>query len=274
MPIHCPITIANLNAEEFAAVDYRVMGNVYASHNDLGRLCDECVYEADLKTRLLTEGLKQVHTQVPVTVSHLSFSKTYQLDLVVENALYELKTAKRLTGEHETQILNYMLLLGLGRGKLLNFRPAKVEGRIRATSLSQEDRRKFTLLANTWQELTPACGALRKTLIDLLSDWGAFLDFALYQEALTHLLGGANVVEQRVPLARSGAKLGSQRFNLHAPDIAFRLTAFTEDQPGIENQLRRLLALTNLRALQWINLNHARIELNTLIRSAESRSKE
>jgi GxxExxY protein len=269
MPIHCPITIANLNADEFAAVDYRVMGHAYASQNDLGRLCEECAYETDLKTRLRADGFKQVHTQVPVTVSHQSFSKTYQLDLVVENALYELKAATRLIGEHDTQLLNYMLLLGLGRGKLLNFRPAKVEGQIRATSLSQEDRRKFTLIGDTWRELSPACGLLRQKLVDLLSDWGAFLDFALYQEALTHLLGGAGAVEQRVPLSRNDAELGTQRFTLHAPGIAFRITAVTDDQSGIENHLRRLLALTKLRAIQWINLNHARIELKTLMRSGE-----
>jgi GxxExxY protein len=272
MPIHCPIKITNLSADEFAAVDYRVMGHAYTCHNDLGRLCDECAYEADLKTRLLADGLEQVHTQVPLTVSHKSFSKTYQLDLVVENALYELKAATRLIGEHDTQILNYMLLLGLGRGKLLNFRPVKVEGQIRATSLGQEDRRKFTLIANGWQELTPACGALRQTLVDLLTDWGAFLDFALYQEALTHLHGGAEVVEQRIPLSRNGAKLGTQRLTIHAPGIAFRLTAFTEDQLGIEHHLRRLLSLTDLRALQWINFNHNHIELQTLMRSGPSGS--
>jgi len=272
MPIRCPIEITNLSADDFSAVDYRVMGHAYTCHNELGRLCDECAYEADLKTRLLADGLEQVHTQVPLTVSHNSFSKTYQLDLVVENALYELKAAARLIGEHDTQILNYMLLLGLGRGKLLNFRPAKVEGQIRATSLSQEDRRKFTLMTNGWQELTAACGMLRQTLVDLLTDWGAFLDLALYEEALTHLLGGAAVVNQRVPLSRNGTELGTQRFTVHASGIAFRLTAFTEDQIGVENHLRRLLALTDLRALQWINLNHARIELRTLMRSGPSGS--
>jgi len=82
------------------------------------------------------------------------------------------------------------------------------------------------------------------------------------------------LVEQRVPLSRNGAKLGDQRFTTHAPGIAFRLTAFTEDQPAIENHLRRLLALTDLRALQWINLNHARIELKTLMRSGQSGSTE
>lgn len=267
MPIHCPITIAPLSSEEFAAIDYRVMGHAYACHNELGWLCDERIYEADLKNRLLADDFKRIHTEVPVTVTHKSFSKTYYLDLVAEDALYELKAAARLIGEHDAQILNYMLLLGLERGKLLNFRPAKVEGQIRATSLNQAERREFTLIADAFHKLEPACGTLGQTVVDLLSDWGAFLDIALYQEALVHLLGGAAFIERRVPLSRGCASLGTQNLTVHAPGIAFRLTAFTDGQPAIENQLRRLLALTNLRALQWINLNHARIELRTLIRS-------
>lgn len=266
MPIHCPIAIACLGEAEFAAVDYRVMGHAYTVQNDLGHLCDESAYEADLKARLPVAGFQRVHTQVPVMVTHGSFSKTYQLDLIAEDALYELKAASQLVGEHDSQLLNYMLLIGLPRGKLLNFRPAKVEGRIRATSLTPEARRRFLWSDNHWREVTPACATLRKTLADLLADWGAFLDLALYQEALTRLLGGAHVGEQRVSLRRGGADLGTQRFTLHHPDAAFRLTAFTRDQDSTESHLRRLLALTNLKALQWINLNHSQIELITLAR--------
>ena len=56
---------------------------------------------------------------------------------------------------------------------------------------------------------------------------------------------------------------------VHAPGVAFRLTAVTEDQPYVESHLRRLLALTNLSAIQWINLNHARIEFQTIKSKAE-----
>ena len=48
MPIHCPVSIASLSADEFEKLDYRVMGHAYASQNELGRLCDECAYQADL----------------------------------------------------------------------------------------------------------------------------------------------------------------------------------------------------------------------------------
>jgi hypothetical protein len=52
---------------------------------------------------------------------------------------------------------------------------------------------------------------------------------------------------------------------VHAPGLAFRLTAVTEDPHHVESHLRRLLALTDLKAIQWINLNHARIEFTTIV---------
>lgn len=265
MPIHCPVTIACLDADEFETLDYRVMGHAYASQNELGRLCDESAYEADLKARLTAEGFRAVHTQVPVTLTHRDFSKHYFLDLIADDALYELKADKTLTSEHEAQLLNYIFLLGLRRGKLLNFRPSKVQGRIVATSLTPDERRRFTAVTGRWKELSPGCRTLRQTLCDLLRDWGAFLDIALYQEALSHFLGGAPRIEQCVPLARGGLELGSQRLLVYAPGLAFRITAFTETPDFAEPHLRRLLALTGLRAFQWINLNHAQIEFTTLM---------
>lgn len=264
MPIHCPITIARLGEDEFEDLDYRVMGHAYASQNELGRLCDESAYEADLTARLVTDGFRSVQTQVPITVTHRDFSKTYRLDLLADDALYELKAEATLVGEHDTQLLNYMFLLGLGRAKLLNFRPPKVQGKIMATSLTQEDRRRFTAMTERWSDLTPGCTILRQTMLDLLQDWGAFLDFALYQEALIHFLGGASQVERRISLHRNQLDPGGQRMLMHAPAVAFRITAFTESQSHIEPHLHRLLALTRLKAIQWINLNHSKIEFTTI----------
>jgi hypothetical protein len=162
-------------------------------------------------------------------------------------------------------LLNYIFLLGLRRGKLLNFRPSKVQGRIVATSLTPDERRRITPFTERWKELSPACETLRRTLCDLLHDWGAFLDITLYQEALLHFLGGASQIEKSIPLARGNLELGTQRLLVYSPGLAFRLTAFTETQDFAEPHLRRLLALTGLKAFQWINLNHARIEFTTLM---------
>lgn len=264
MPLHCPITIKPLAPEAFETLDYRVMGHAYASQNELGRLCDECAYQADLRARLLADGFRAVHTEVPVTVTHRDFTKKYYLDLVADDALYELKVHSSLVGEHEAQLLNYVLLLGSQRGKLLNFRPAKVQGQIVATSLTFDERKRFKVVDQDWRGLTPECVKLRQTMCELLKDWGAFLDLALYQEALVFFLGGETKVRSLVNLNRNGLNLGSQHMLTHSTDVAFRLTAFTKSSDTAASHLRRLLALTSLKAIQWINLNHAQIEFTII----------
>jgi GxxExxY protein len=250
--------------DEFQSVDYRVMGHAFATRNDLGQFCDEAIYEADLAARLRRNGFRDVKTQVPVTVTFRDFAKTYYLDLLADDALYELKANRNLTSDHESQLLNYIFLLGLRRGKLLNFRPVKVQGKMVATSLTQEARRQFKSVTARWQDLTPNCERVRRTMCDLLQDWGAFLELALYEAALVQLLGGATEVEQRVSLARDGLELGNQPMLILDQNVAFRLTAFTGARDFVEQHLRRLLLLTGLRALQWINLNHTQIEFITI----------
>ncbi len=225
MPIHCGLDIRALSAEEFQELDYRVMGHAFQSQNELGRLCDECVYQRDLQARLLADGFQCVRIEEPITVSYADFAKTYSLDLVADHAVYELKAVAGVNVQHQAQLLNYLFLLGIPRGKLINFRAAKVEGRIHATGLTWQERFQFRIDTHRWQDLSNHCTILRQTMHDLLRDWGAFLDFELYQQALSHFCGGESLVLQRLQLYRDGIPLGTQRFHVHAPKIAFRVTA-------------------------------------------------
>jgi hypothetical protein len=60
--------------------------------------------------------------------------------------------------------------------------------------------------------------------------------------------------------------LGTQRMHVHGPGVAFVITAYTSQQASHEINLRKLLALTPLTALQWVNLDHANIQFITLTR--------
>lgn len=156
---HCRITIPALTPDDFKTRDYRIMGHAFACQNELDRFCDEGVYETDLAARLRADGFHDVYTQEPVAVTHGDSSKTYFLDLLADGGLYELKCALCLTGEHQAQLLNYMLLLGLRCGKLLNFGPDRVEAQLIVTGLTPEVRRRFTVDTTRWQEIAPACEA-------------------------------------------------------------------------------------------------------------------
>ncbi len=265
MPVTSPSPVRVIGQAEFAELDYQVMRCVFESQNELGRLCDEVVYQNDLTARLRTAGLGPIRTEVPVTVTYQDFAKTFFLDLVVRDAaIYELKTVLRLIAEHDAQLLNYLFLAGVHHGKLINFRPPQVESKFVNTGLTPDSRRRLEIITSRWREIGNESKALRETLVGLLKDWGGFLEIPLYLDALVHFLGGENKVVQKLPFSRNGIPLGSQHFHLAAPEVAFRLTAMTGDSGAYEQQLQALLRHSPLHAIQWINMSHHRIEFVTL----------
>jgi GxxExxY protein len=266
MPITFQASIRVLTLEDFNRLDHKVMRHAFDSQNELGRLCDEAVYQADLAARLRASGFMETHTRMGVRVSHADFAKTYYVDLLADHGLYELKAVPVFSDRHRAQLIHYMLLLGLRCGKLLNFGSERVDGRLHATRLTPSIRRKITTDASRWQPQSPACEELQKIMLALLADWGSFLEVPLYEEALTHFLGGPDWVKQRVPLSRGTVALGDQTMNIHTRGSGFVVTSFTTELAVHETNLKKLLALCPLRTLQWINLKHALVQFTTLTR--------
>lgn len=266
MPITCHASIRVLTLEDFKRLDHEVMRHAFASQNELGRLCEEAVYQADLAARLRANGFSETHTRMGVRVSHFDFAKTYYVDLLADHALYELKAVPVFSDRHRAQLIHYMLLLGLRCGKLLNFGSERVDGRLHATRLTPSIRRKITTDMSRWQPQSPHCEGLQKIMLALLDDWGAYLEVSLYEKALIHFLGGPDWVNQRVPLCRGAVTLGDHPMNIHTRGNGFVVTSFTTELAVHETNLRKLLAHSPLRTLQWINLKHALIQFTTLTR--------
>ena len=236
----------------------------YASQNYLGRLCDERVYENDLALRLKADGFREVHTQVPVIVSHGDFEKTYRLDLLADDALYELKTVAALTGEHDAQALHYAMLLGIRHAKLINFRPPRVQGRLRFNAIEPDQRRRPAWILTDWSPLSPSCARLKERFQALVSDWGTFLDSRLYEEALVRFLGGEDCCVRHVPVVRDGVQLGTHRLQFHDGRCCFSVTAIAANVPRYTRHLRQLLRATGQIGLQWMNFEHEQVRLVTL----------
>ena len=264
MPIHCPLTIRNLSQPEFDERDAVVMRCAYAAQNTLGRLCDERVYENDLLRRLRAEGFSSVHVQVPVQITHDGFRKEYRFDLLGDNALYELKTTNAFAPEHQAQALHYAMLADVNHAKLLNFRPGKVQGRLVYNTFRAEKRNEIRWYDQEWHPLSSPCEALRRRLRSLLRDWGACLEVRLYEEALVHFFGGEAHCVRRVPVVFDGVTLGSHVVQSHAEGLCFLITAFSKDVDAQRSHIKRLLVLTGLRSVQWINLNHTCVQLITI----------
>lgn len=274
MPIHCPLRIQPIPDETFESIDRLVMGCCYASQNALGRLCDERVYENDVAARLRSEGGGDVHTQVPVTVTHQSFSKTYRLDLVVGGTIYEFKTVSAFAPDHDAQGIHYAALTATDRVKLINFRSEKVRGRLLRSPMWRVDRRQFTVTKIRWQPLSEECGSLLTRVTALLGDWGAFLEARLFEAGLVHFCGGEAPCVRRLPVSRDGLELGTHCLACHAAEAGFVVTAFTGEAVAHESQLRRLLQCLPLRGLQWINLNHSELQLVTLSKGKGMEARE
>lgn len=260
MPIEAPI-LPRLSTDAMRELDYIVMGHAFDSHHELGRMCDEPIYQADLAARLLGAGIV-VQREVHVWVTHRGFVKRYEIDLVVGNKfLYELKAVAGVLADHEAQLLNYLLLTNTAHGKVINFRPAKVESRFVNAPVDEARRRQFHIVRDS---LSSEASMLRDLLRELVKDWGMFLDLSLYTQALTHFLGGEEAVVRPVPMTRGTIPLGNQRLHLFSKDAAFFVTGFKQDLTTHEGHLRRVLGLTPLKAIHWINLCRDEISLVTV----------
>jgi GxxExxY protein len=265
MPIEVSTGIRACNQEEFHALDRQVMRVAFEVHNEFGRLLDEELYKREIATRCLARGIEPVEREVRIRVTHETFAKDYCMDLLFcQGSMLEGKAAERLVAAHRTQALNYLLLAGLKHGRLVNFRTERLQHEFVSTTLTLEERRRFKVVDDEWVAMNPASQELKVKTIDLLKDWGAFLDANLYREALVHFLGGSSSVCQSVEVFSGATPIGSQKLNLLAPDTAFALTMKQRQSTFMRDHLERLLRHTGLKAIQWINLNRHLAEFATL----------
>ena len=264
MPIHRALELQSITDRAFAEIDEVVMRCAYASQNHFGRLFDERIYENDLAARLRSEVL-EVHTQSPVKVNHRSFEKIYYLDLVVNQMLYELKVVSNLLREHEAQALNYAMLQNIRLAKLINFGESEVRGKLLRNALTDPERRQPTMRKTGWKRLGANCEGLVEHLKNLIRDWGTHLDCRLYNEALVYHFGGESRCMTRMELKSGDLCLGTHPVQQHDLELGFVVTGFTRSQPSYRRHLEVLLKhVPFLKGIQWINLNHSRLEVTTI----------
>lgn len=183
--------------------------------------------------------------------------------IVDKRFIYELKTTAALSSKHETQLINYLLLTNTAHGKLINFRPEKVESRFVNAPIDANARMQYSLTNDT---MSNDGSSLREIVLNLVEDWGMFLDLDLYTEAIIFLLGGEDNVVRRVPVSRDGVALGTQRFHLVTELSAFRVTGFKGDDPKHRHHFQQLLRLTPLKSIHWINFCRNELSLTTIER--------
>lgn len=260
MPIIPSITMRRLSQKEFGALAYEVMDHVFAIHGDFGRFFDEKIYKKELAARM-----NGVHLEVFVDVVHGSFTKRYFADVIVgDGGLFEFKAADAIHPKHRGQIIHYLLLFDLSRGKIINVRTEEVKHEfVNCNSRLANLRRPF-IMEDEWNRKTPGAESFRDTLTALVEDWGAGLDLALYEEALQHFFNKSQPLEPTVPVFGNSGHLADQRMRLVTPESAFKLTTFSEPPDSFISNTRKLLRHTPLKIIHWANLTHDHITLTTI----------
>jgi GxxExxY protein len=240
-----------MSQAEFGALAYEVMRTVFAIRDEFGRFFDEKIYKRELANRF-----SGVAMEVPVQVAHGTFRKLYLLDVLVnDGALFEFKTVDILNPRHEAQLLNYLLLLEISHGKLVNLRPEAIEQRFVNSSLRLADRLQFDVERCGWDDGVGGAELFSDTLLALLQDWGTGLELALYDEAMVHFFGGETQAVRSVEVQTPDHPVGQQKMRLAAPGVAFKITGLEENLKDFEAHSIRLLEHTNLDAILWANIS-------------------
>jgi GxxExxY protein len=265
MPVGCAVPLRRVGDAAFEAIEYELNGACFDVHNEHGRLCDERIYRNLIAMECRRRGLDAVYTEVALLVVHDSFEKNYYLDLLIDGFLIvELKTVEFVTGEHRSQVINYLLLTGLRHAKLINMRSTSVDSKTERMPLTPEERRELNIRNVGGGPLSQRGHWFRRTIRDLLKDWGSFLSISLYREAIMHYLGGRDYVETVIDYVDGSTVVGGQRVRLLDEHTAFQITALKDDLQGYEMHLRRLFQHTPLKSIEWVNINNHDIMFTTI----------
>jgi GxxExxY protein len=260
MPIRCKHPLKPLDRESSGRLSYEVYADVLAIREELGRFFDEKHYKRSLAIKR-----NDVALEVPVEVTHKNFSKTYFLDvLLAEGSILEFKAAERIAPTHRAQLLHYLMLTELPRGMLTNIRPERVAREYVNNVMTLPERREFQI--RLVSESAPSGETLAHLLHDLLQDWGTCLELALYEEALTCLLGGEAKIVRSAKVRFEDHDIGSQVMRFADPETAFKLTALesTAKQASFEWHAQKLVNHLDIRSLLWVNLARREITIRAI----------
>lgn len=261
MPIEPSIPISCISQQEYHEIDERMVGHAMAIHNQFGRLLDEFVYKKELAERCTKDGMP-ARREVRVRVTHRTFVKDYFIDMLLCNStIIEAKTAKETLAAHKGQGINYLLLAGTHHGSLVNFRLPRMKRYFLSTRLTHELRNQFKTIEAEWPKDEDHT-RLRDCVIEFARDIGLGLDLPLYREAIAQLTGSPR---QLIPLINGSSGLGHHEMTLLNEDVGIAVTALPE-QDEFRPHLSRLLQITPLSGIAWINLKLGEIRFEHLKR--------
>jgi GxxExxY protein len=102
---------------------YKVIGACMAVHRELGNGFLESVYQEALAIEFKQQGIPFIREKViPVIYKSVALHSVFKADFVCyDSIILELKALSALTGDHSSQVINYLKATGMRVGLLVNF---------------------------------------------------------------------------------------------------------------------------------------------------------
>ena len=115
--------------DERDPLTHAIIGAAIEVHRELGPGFLEAVYQEALAIEFTLRGIPHDREiRIPVHYKHVVMESFYKADFrCFEQIVVELKAASQLTGQDESQLLNYLKGTRLRRGLLLNFGRSTLE---------------------------------------------------------------------------------------------------------------------------------------------------
>ena len=102
---------------------YKIIGSAMAVHNELGHGFLEAIYHEALQREFNLQDIPfSKEKKLPVYYKKYKLKRYYLADFICyDSVIVEIKALRRLSGNEEAQLINYLKASGLNRGLLINF---------------------------------------------------------------------------------------------------------------------------------------------------------
>jgi len=128
-----------MSSEEYNKLTEKVIAAAIDVHRELGPGLLESVYQHCLCEEFRIRGISFVpQAKLPIVYKEHQLSKTFRIDILVENKLVvELKAVEVILPVHEVQLVTYLKLSGHKLGLLINFNAPLLKQGIRRRILGE-----------------------------------------------------------------------------------------------------------------------------------------
>ena len=123
------MNILRLDPKKYKDIVYKIIGAAMEVHNEMNWGLLEPVYNEALHLELLDRGIHNEREKaLPCYYKHHLLEKHYQMDIVVDDIILELKSVSEINSAHRAQLFNYMRLTKKPIGLLINFGQESLQG--------------------------------------------------------------------------------------------------------------------------------------------------